>query len=285
MKPIYESITTHSNVSFKVQSYDVASNCETAGWHIHPEYELVYVKNGSGTLKIGSKVHTYTNGALVLLGGHIPHSDFGNKEFKNGKEVVVQFSREFVNGKLSHFPELVSIRRLIRSSKHVLIFDDGVKSHLSHQFELFSVLNHQEKLINLLSILGYLSAQDNYIQLFNQDIVHEFREKESYRLREIFDFLNTNYHQKITTQEISTRVGLTPNSFSRFFKKMTNRTFVDFLNEFRVSKAIDVMNEGDTTITEAMYASGFRSPSYFSKQFFKYQNMTPSMYLRKIKSL
>ena len=166
-----------------------------------------------------------------------------------------------------------------------MIFDDGVKSHLSHQFELFSVLNHQEKLINLLSILGYLSAQDNYIQLFNQDIVHEFREKESYRLREIFDFLNTNYHQKITTQEISTRVGLTPNSFSRFFKKMTNRTFVDFLNEFRVSKAIDVMNEGDTTITEAMYASGFRSPSYFSKQFFKYQNMTPSMYLRKIKSL
>ncbi|MEO0573480.1 MAG: AraC family transcriptional regulator [Bacteroidota bacterium] len=285
MKPIYESITTGSNVSFKVESYDVASNCETAGWHIHPEYELVYVKNGAGTLRIGNKVHSYSNGTLVLLGGNIPHSDFGNKQFKNGKEVVVQFSREFVDGKLSHFPELSSIKKFIHSSKYVLIFASTIKSHLSHQFERFTTLNHQEKLINLFSILSYLSTQENYIQLFNQDLIHEFREKESYRLRDIFDFLNMHYHLKITTHEISARVGLTPNSFSRFFKKMTNRTFVDFLNEFRVRKAIDIMNEDETTINEAMYKSGFRSPSYFAKQFFKYQNMTPSMYLRKIKSL
>ena len=285
MKPIYESITTHSNVSFKVQSYDVASNCESAGWHIHPEYEMVYVKNGSGTLRIGNKIHSYTNGALVLLGGNIPHSDFGNKQFKNGMEVVVQFSREFVDSKLSHFPELTSLKKFVHSSKHVLIFHETIKSRLGPQFERFATLHPEEKLINLLSILNYLSAQENYIQLFNQDLFHEFREKESYRLCDIFDFLNAHYHKKITTQEIADRVGLTPNSFSRFFKKMTNRTFVDFLNEFRIGKAIDVMNEGDTTISEAMYKSGFRSPSYFSKQFFKYQKMTPSTYLGKIKSL
>ncbi len=285
MKPIYESITTHSNVSFKVQSYEVSSNCETAGWHIHPEYELVYVKNGSGTLRIGNKIHSYANGILVLLGGNIPHSDFGNKQFKNGKEVVVQFSREFVEGKLGQFPEFATIKRLIHSSKFVLIFDGTIKSQLSHQFERFTELNAQEKLINLFSILDLLSAQKNYIKLFNHDLLYEFREKESYRLRDIFQFLNTHYHQKISTREISEQIGLTPNSFSRFFKKMTNRTFVDFLNEFRVRKAINAMNEGDITIAEAMYASGFRSPSYFAKQFFRYQDMTPSTYLKKIKSL
>ncbi|MEM8929166.1 MAG: AraC family transcriptional regulator [Bacteroidota bacterium] len=285
MKPIYESITTHSNVSFKVESYEVSSNCETAGWHIHPEYELVYVKNGSGMLRIGNKIHSYTNGTLVFLSGNIPHSDFGNKQFDNGKEVVIQFSREFVERKLGQFPELTTIKRLIHSSKCVLIFDGTIKSHLSLQFEHFTELNPQEKLINLFSILNYLSAQENYIRLFNNDLLYEFREKESYRLRDIFQFLDTHYHQKISTREISEQIGLTPNSFSRFFKKMTNRTFVDFLNEFRVRKAIDVMNEGDTTITEAMYKSGFRSPSYFAKQFFKYQQMTPSTYLKKIKSL
>ena len=278
MKPIYESIVTSSNTSFKVQSYEAESNCDIAGWHIHLEYEIVYVKNGSGTLRIGNKVHDYTNGALVFLGGNIPHSDFGNKQHKNGKEVVIQFSKEFVDHKLNHFPEFGMIKRLIHGSKHVLIFDDGTKTHLSTKFERFTELNDQEKLINLFSILNYLSVQENYVRLFHHDMLHEYREKESYRLRDVFDYINNNYHQKITTQAIAIKVGLTPNSFSRFFRKMTNRTFIDFVNEFRIGKAIDKINEGDTTITEAMYQSGFNSPSYFAKQFMKYQKMTPSEY-------
>jgi len=285
MKPIYESIVNSSNTSFKVQTYEVASNCEIAGWHIHPEYELVYVKNGQGTLRIGNKVHKYQNGTLVVLGGHIPHSDFGNKQYKNGKEVVVQFSRAFVEEKLSIFPEFNAIKKLIHSSQFVLIFNDDVKTHIGTQFERFAELNHQEKLINLFTILNYLSKQENYIHLFNQDMLYTFREKESYRLQHIFKYVNRNYHERMTTQDISKKVGLTPNSFSRFFKKMTNRTFMDFLNEFRIRKAMDEMDKGHITIAEAMYKSGFRSPSYFSKQFFKYQKMTPSRYLGKIKSL
>lgn len=284
MKPIYESIVTSASTSFKVKSYEVSTNCDIAGWHIHPEYELVYVKNGSGTLRIGNKVHHYKDGVLVFLGGNIPHSDFGNKQFVDGKEVVIQFSKEFVDKQIGIFPELNTIKRLIYDSKYVLVFNNDIKDHLSSRFERFTELNHQEKLINLFSILNYLSMHQKYIRLFNNDLLYEFRKKESYRLRDIFEFVNTNYHLTITIKEISKKVGLTPNSFSRFFKKTTNRTFIDFLNEFRIKKAIDAMDDGDTSITEAMYRSGFRSPSYFAQQFFKYQNMTPSMYLKKIKS-
>jgi len=285
MRPIYESIITSSNTSFKVQSYDALTNCESAGWHIHPEYEMVYVKNGSGTIKIGNKIHEYKNGVLVFLGGNIPHSDFGNKQYANGKEVVVQFSKEFVEGKLSHFPEFSSISKLIYDSKYVFIFEDSTKAHLGSYFESFSELNRQEKLINLMSILNHLSVQKEYIQLFKPNKLIEFREKESYRLRAIFDYINNHYAQKITTQAISQEVGLTPNSFSRFFKNKTNKTFIDFVNEFRIGKAMDILNEGNVTIMEAMYQSGFRSPSYFAKQFYKYQKVSPSRYLKKINSL
>ncbi len=84
---------------------------------------------------------------------------------------------------------------------------------------------------------------------------------------------------------MAAKVGLTPNSFSRFFKKMTNRTFVDFLNELRIEKAVDKMTEAGVTISEVMYFCGFNSPSYFAKQFFKFRNMTPSAYLEKTKSI
>ncbi|WP_350287947.1 AraC family transcriptional regulator [uncultured Croceitalea sp.] len=285
MKPIYESIVPYSNTSFKVQSYEATSSCESAGWHIHPEYEIVYVKNGSGVLRIGNKTHIYNDGTLVFLGGNIPHSDFGNTDFKNSKEVVIQFSKEFVDEKLKLFAEFQSINNLIEISKYVLLFDDAVKTQLSQDFERFSELDNQGKLINLLSILNQLSITTNFQKLMHLGPAHEFREKESYRLKNIFEHINNNYNQKIVVQDIAPKVGLTPNSFSRFFKKMTNRTFIDFLNEFRISKAVDILSERGTTISEVMFRSGFSSPSYFSKQFIKYQGVTPSTYQKQLKSL
>lgn len=282
MKPIYEPIIPSPNTSFKVKSYAAESSCEVAGWHIHPEYEIVYVKNGAGTLKIGTKTHHYENGVLVFLGGNIPHSDFGNNEKSNRQEVVVQFSKEFVDKKISFFPELDAIKRLIEKSKYILIFDDKVKTDLGKNFERFMQLNNQDKLLNLLSILSHLSNAKNYIKLSSLNMLHEFREKETYRLKKVFEYLNTHYNQKIIIDDIATKIGLTPNSFSRFFKKMTNRTFIDFVNELRIEKAVDRMNEGSVTIAEAMYYSGFNSPSYFAKQFKKYQVVTPSNYLKNI---
>ena len=285
MRAIYESIITKSNASFNVESYMAATNCRVAGWHIHPEYELVYVKNGAGTLRIGNKIYNYKDGTVIFLAGHIPHSDFGNKQYKDGKEVVIQFSSEFVNKKLKLFPEFSKITRLIKDSESVLIFDNDIKTQLSSQFEQLSKQNHAEKLITLFSILNTLSEQKEFISLFTNDIHYRFREKETYRLRSVFQFVNTHYPQRITAREISSKVGLTPNSFSRFFKKMTNRTFIDFLNEFRVSKAMEELQKSDTTIMEAMYKSGFKSPSYFSKQFFKYQKVKPSTYVRNLSHL
>ena len=241
----------------------------------------MYVKNGSGVLRIGDKTHFYDNGALVFLGGNIPHSDFGNTEFENGQEVVIQFSQAFVSQKLSLFPEFANIKRIIGASKHVLVFDQEVKSQLSVDFERFERLNNQEKLINLLQLLSYFSQTTQYQQLFHHGPFHTFREKESKRLKKIFQYVNSNYYQKIELVDIAEKVGLTPNSFSRFFKKTTNRTFVDFLNEFRIQKAVDGLREDDVTITEIMFRSGFTNPSYFAKQFMKYQGVTPSTFLKR----
>ncbi|NQZ44029.1 MAG: helix-turn-helix transcriptional regulator [Flavobacteriaceae bacterium] len=283
MKPIYEAIIPHESTSFKVETYGLEEACESAGWHIHPEFEIVYVKNGSGVLKIGQKTVPYENGVLVFLGGNIPHSDMGNKTFKNNKEVVIQFSKDFVSEKLKVFPEFKGIASLISRSRQVLIFGEAVKMELGDHFEHFQNLGPAERLVNFLNILNRLAKEKDYQGLFGTSMLHEFREKETDRLKTVFDFLNDHYHQKISTEAMAEHVGLTPNSFSRFFKKMTDRRFIDFVNEFRIAKAIDVLNEGNRTITEAMYGSGFNSPSYFAKQFSKYTEMTPSDYLTKNK--
>nr|WP_299488858.1 AraC family transcriptional regulator [uncultured Allomuricauda sp.] len=280
MKPIYESIIPSANASFKVESYGPTSKCETAGWHIHPEYEIVYVKNGSGTLKIGNKTYNYTDGTLVFLAGNIPHSDFGNNEKKNSQEIVIQFSKETVYDRLTLFPELHGMKQLIEMSKYVLIFEDEVKANLSTYLERFDALDNQGKLINLFFILDYLSRNDQYVCLFDSYPINKYKKNEIDRLEEAFEYVNNNYSKNISVAQISHQLGYTANSFCRFFKKMTNRRFIDFVNEFRIEKAVEAFNENNTMIAQVMYNSGFNDPSYFTKQFKKYQGMTPSVYLK-----
>ncbi len=281
MKPMLEAINVNVNSSFKVESYNAATNCESTGWHIHPEFELVYVKNGTGCLHVGSKKRNYTNGALIFLGGNIPHADFGNKDHKDSMEIVIQFKKEFLVEKLKVFPELTGIKKLIEKSNQVLIFDEKTKFASWNYFKRFETLDNQGKLINLLSILDYLSKNGSYESLFDTISLNGFKKVEISRLEKTFEYVNNNYHKNISVTEISNRLGYTPNSFCRFFKKMTHKRFISFVNEFRIGKALELLSENNMAIIEAMYKSGFNDPSYFARQFKKYQGVTPTDYVNK----
>lgn len=280
MKPMIEAVNVSANTSFKVQTYRSANNCEAMGWHIHPEYELVFVKNGSSSIHIGTQKHAYTDGALIFLGGNVPHADFGNKDHLDNVEIVVQFEKEFLQEKLKVFPELFRIKSLIEKSDQVLLFDQEIKNRLEAGFSQFEILDEQGKLINLLQILNELSRATPSKILFDNLALNSFKSSEISRLEETFEYVNGSYGQHISIAEVANRVGLTPNSFCRFFKKMTHKTFIGFVNEFRIGKAVEFFNENNTNISEAMYRSGFNDPSYFARQFKKYQGMSPSEYLR-----
>ncbi|MBS9463262.1 helix-turn-helix domain-containing protein [Flagellimonas sp. 389] len=280
MKPMLEAINVATNTSLKIETYRATDYCESTGWHIHPEFELVYVKNGSGMLHVGSQKEQYSDGVIIFLGGNIPHADFGNKDHDNNIEVVIQFKKESLNDRLNIFPEFNGIKRLIEASGQILIFDRATKEALSNKFEKFEVLDSQGKLINLLSILDYLSKKSTPKQLFENIPLSKFKKDEIRRLEQAFEYVNTNYDKKISVAEIASQLGFTPNSFCRFFRKMTHRKFISFVNEFRIEKAIEHFNVNNTNIAEVMYKSGFNDPSYFTRQFKKYKGTTPSDYLK-----
>lgn len=280
MIPIYENINVAINTSFKVATYSHSNKCATTNWHIHPEYELVYVKNGSGKLRIDSRTMPYTNGVLLFLGPNIPHVDFGNKEFNDNYEVVIQFKKNFVEEKLAVFSEFRKFKKLIQTSNRGMVFDSTIKNELIQVFEEFRSLNDLKKLINLIVILEKLSTTDQYKTILLEKNLTSHKAADVNRLELIFRFVNENYKERISIKKLALKIGLTSNSFCRFFKKMTHQTFSQFVNEFRIRKAIEIFNENQISISEVMYMCGFSDPSYFTKQFKKYQGTTPTSYMQ-----
>ncbi|KAA1247152.1 AraC family transcriptional regulator [Aquimarina sp. RZ0] len=282
MKLSYEQIYVDQSSSLKIESYRDNTLCNQINWHIHPEYEIVFIRNGKGTIQVSSKTENYTDGVLIFLGPNIPHIPFGNKQHKNNVEVVIQFSENFVQEKLSRFPEFDKLLAFIKMSNKGILFSKEIKQELASLFLSFAHQNCTEQLLNFLSILYQLSVSKNNRTLLKSNSPVEINKNSLERVSKVFEYINTNYAKKIRSETLAKQLGLTPNSFCRMFKSATDMNFIHFLNEFRIKKAQEFFENKNIPIIEVVYKSGFNDPSYFCKQFKKYTGVNPSTYIKQL---
>ncbi len=279
MKITYEQIYLGQSKSLKIESYTNKSHCEIVNWHLHPEYELVFIKSGQGNIQIDSHHEAYQNGLLIFLGPNIPHMPFGNKQFKNNIEVVIQFPENFLTEKLAHFPEFNDILAFVKRSKSGIVFSTEIHQKLKPSFLKFSKQNNTEKLLNFIDILHQLSISKNQRRILKGSLSLDTNKQALERISKVYQYVNDNYGKEIRSENLAKQLGLTPNSFCRMFKTTTHRSFIDFLNAFRIKKAQEHFDRNhDILISEVMYQCGFNDPSYFSKQFKKYAGLSPSSY-------
>ena len=95
------------------------------------------------------------------------------------------------------------------------------------------------------------------------------------------EFIEKNYANPITLQELSASVSMSPKYFCRFFSEMTHQTPVDYLNRQRIEEACLQLAATDDSITEIADRNGFNDLSYFIRTFKKYKGMTPGKYKRR----
>lgn len=281
MEPIYENIQPNIGSSFFM-------HCESPGccepfWHIHPEYELVYIKSGSAERHVGSSVSRYKDGDLLLIGSNIPHSNLGNKDHADNYEVVIQMSTEFVEKNISPFPEFSSIQKIFEMSNHGISFGKETRKLLGSKFENLDRLDAFRKLMGLIDILNVLANSNDYILLNAKSANIEIKSNDYARVNKINEFVAENFNRPILISELAELSGLTETSFSRFFKKVTGKTFICFLNEYRVQKACSFLTNKSNSISEVMEKSGFIDPAHFSRVFKKYTDYTPRNYQKKLK--
>ncbi|SEM20186.1 transcriptional regulator, AraC family [Aquimarina amphilecti] len=282
MKPSYEQIYLEQSKSLKIESYTKDSLCHEINWHLHPEYEIVFIKNGNGIIQVESHLQNYTDGLLIFLSPNMPHMPFGNKDLKDNVEVVIQFNESFIKEKLYHFPEFSGILNFIRKLPKGCIFSKDIKEELSEYFLRLSDQNNTEKLLNFIGILYRLSISENYRSIIKSNRL-EIDKTSLPRISKVFEYVNKNYARKIKSETIAKELGLTTNSFCRMFKSSTGKNFISFLNEFRIKKSQELFDNSNMSISEVLYQCGFNDPSYFCKLFKKQTGISPSSYIKGLK--
>ena len=97
-------------------------------------------------------------------------------------------------------------------------------------------------------------------------------------IQTILQFIQQNYQNNITLNDISQKVYLSPSYLSSLIAGETGKNFVDILNEMRIQKSIELLKDPQKKISEIAHAVGFREAQYFTMTFKKYMDITPRDY-------
>ncbi|HEY4629635.1 MAG TPA: AraC family transcriptional regulator [Flavobacterium sp.] len=283
--PAFEIIAPSFGSSFYFSKYVENANSKAHFWHYHPEIELVFVNGGSGKRQIGSHISYYTDGDLILIGSNLPHCGFTNEETGNKNETVIQMKPDFLGNGFFDISEMTNIRNLFSRAKAGIAFDGETKKNIGKKIESMEQQSQFERLLTMLSILNELELSKESTILNADGFSMEMQMQDNDRINAVFNYVKDNFQQHISLEQVSDLVRMTEPSFCRYFKKITNKTFTRFVNDYRLVHASKLLAEKPISISEICYESGFNNFSYFNKSFKEFTGKSASQYRQELKSV
>tara|TARA_R110002049_G_scaffold285400_1_gene466260 strand:+ start:9527 stop:10399 length:873 start_codon:yes stop_codon:yes gene_type:complete len=282
-KPTLKKLSPSFGSSILIKQHIEKVDRNDAYWHFHPELELVYVNKGQGKTHIGNHLSYFNNSQLILIGSNLPHNGFTDRLTANGSETTVQFKSNFLGDNFTNIPEMVNVLSLFDRAKKGIRFKMETKAVIGPKIDNLMEYVGLERVIKFLEILNYLASTDDYTMLNADGFAFEAEAQDSSKIDIIFKYVNKNFQNHITLDDISEEVSMTVPAFCRYFKKATGKTFTQLVNEYRVVHATKLLNESTMSIADICFECGFNNFSHFNKQFNEITGKSASNYRKEIK--
>ena len=276
-------VPMHRNMSIRVEECDDSQVYDLV--HFHEECQLTYIVEGSGYLSAASDTYSYRPGEVYLFGSNMPHGfKSGNKKEVEdinspAKRISVFFNRNVFESLFEQNPETASIKNLLDNASLGYKLSDGDSLDILSKIRRLTAMDDFDKVLELLHILSTISNsnQVNCLSL-NQDLRVDLVDGDIHMINEIFDYTESNFKEKISLADVAGHFKMTSPTFSRFFKSRTQKTYIQFLIELRISKACEFIRAGTHNTTESCFNSGFTNISSFHRHFKNIIGMTPTEY-------
>jgi AraC-like DNA-binding protein len=249
--------------------------------HIHPEYELNYIENAKGALRVvGDSVEEIDNEEMVLITNpQLEHAWCDHKNHSdNIHEITIQFHPDLLSDELLSRNQLYSIRELFLQAQSGVQFNKetirGVRPLL---LALVEESEGFQALIALFELLYMLSMSSEMRRLSKEDFANATALPDADdRLEKAIQYINKHFTEEIHLRDIAEALHMSEVSFSRYIKQHTSKNFVDFLTDIRLNHASRRLIDGDQSIADICFESGFNNVSNFNRAFKKRKGCTPT---------
>lgn len=275
-------------IPFKI--YSLTGDKITTDKHTHDYMQIWYVMKGSCEHLINNKSHTLAKGNLFVLPPFAVH-EIKAAEGQSIRIIGCEFLIDFIGENISLTdmdsslfdfaylePFLVStdalLPRLHLAGKSQVKVEELLLDMLSEyeQEMKYYEINIKADLLKLLAIVA--REYENQGNPEHNKLYEKYRDA----IYSAINFVEQNYTSKLYIEDICKIAMMSQAYFSRLFKFITGKTFVEYINSLRIRKAIEMLRESDATVTDICFSVGFNDIAYFNRVFKKETGLTPKQY-------
>ncbi|HOP73454.1 MAG TPA: AraC family transcriptional regulator [Bacillota bacterium] len=245
--------------------------------HVHDSFELLYLYSGERSFFINDRTFKIQAGDLCLIHPNVLHRAT-SEDSPECEGILLYFHESFLSPN-QPLGELLSIDDVYVT---LPIYERTVVEELFqkmlHDFETHEsgfTLNLQGLTLQLLVLLGRCVKKHQTEQIHYPSPMHQ-------KVSEIARYINHHYQEDLSLESLAHQFYISPSYLSKIFKRVTNFTFIEYLNNVRVKEAKRLLMETSKKVVEIAEEVGFGSITHFGRVF-KEITGNPPAYYRKLK--
>lgn len=248
--------------------------------HYHDEYELTLILNAKGAKRVvGNSIEVIDDVELIFIGPNLYHSWFAYQNISDAIQVVtIKFHKDLFDEVFLKRNQLCLVKSMFNNAQRGLTFSRETISNIIARIHILKKKTMFDAVLELLSMLYTLAASSGIRILSDPGFFDEKFIYKSRRVERVFDYLCNNYEKQVTLEDAAGLANMPAASFSRFFKKMTGKTYIESLNEIRLGHASRMLADTDMHIAKIAYRCGFNNISNFNRIFKRKKQCIPKAF-------
>ena len=246
--------------------------------HRHDAWELYCVLQGKGTRMAGDTLLPFAEGDVALIPpGMHHHWDYNPASADEEgciRYLMVAFSHSFVLHCMDVFPELRNRLACVTFPTEALKFGAESSRNIRHALSVMSRIDELEKLCTMFRLLPVIFTAKDYTFAGKPMRI----EREVRRMQQVSTYVMAHYVHPISLDDIASEVGMNRSAFCSWFKRCKGMTFSQFVTQYRLNTACELLEHSQKSVSEIGYLVGFSDIPHFVRVFTKEKGVSPGRY-------
>lgn len=279
---IYNELEQRGTADFPVEFYHLEENHVRyhMSSHWHSEVELIRILDGELNVRLNKNEYIAKKGDIFFVNPETVHGATPNNCIYECIVMHIDFLC------LDTYSCSFFIESVLNRDYTINEFNPCIKSEFHDAInEVFDALKHKSSgykfkvIAALYKMFGVIVDEHMYCQ--PSGIKSISNDKNIHKLKKVLTFIRTNYDKQIALINMAENAGMSLKYFCSFFKDMTGKTPVEYLNEYRIERATQRLLNSDQNVTDIAFSCGFNDLSYFIKTFKRIKGISPGAFRKK----
>lgn len=280
-----KELKKHGNHAFPLLiSYEKLSNYETGAflWHWHPEVEISLIQTGEMLYKVNHCTYHLKKGDILFGNANVLHSGYMIQN-QDCHYISITFDPKLIYGFQQSIINQKYVEPLTQDfSLPAIHFDFTQSWHTSILESILRIVEKSEQKPDFFEVditVELLSLWKTILAHRSPSVAYAAHDKIAFdRIRMIIGYIEKNYRDKISLEEVAGQIHLCTSECSRLFKTYMNVSLFTFLQEYRIEKSLDYLMDSSYSITDVASMAGYSDSNYYSKVFAKIKGCSPRQY-------